>query len=345
MIKVSFILPCYKVAPYVGRCIESIEHQDIPQEEYEIICVDDCSPDNTGDVVRQYQQQYANIVYHRHAVNKTSGGARNTGIDLARGEYIWFVDPDDAVVENCLGMLYARAKELDTDILSFNIQVTTENGEIERSSAIVNTDEVLNGSDYIATYYNRTIGIYQVSTVWRSLYKTSFVKGHNLRYPEIKASQDVVFVWKTVLEAERMSSVSDVCYSYFQRAGSMTGRKGRLKGYAVFSQSLLFAKELKNILEQYTNARKDVTCRIEGEMTNSVNRACRDVLLMNPKERRAFYKIIKENAALVDEFRPYMDRKTKNIYRYEWPFVIWGGMMYVYVWVGKIRGKGNGDNR
>ena len=86
MLKLSFILPCYNVAPYIGRCIESIEHQDIPQSEYEVICVDDCSTDDTVQKIKEYQAKYPNIQLICHTENKTAGGARNTGMDAAKGE-------------------------------------------------------------------------------------------------------------------------------------------------------------------------------------------------------------------------------------------------------------------
>jgi glycosyltransferase involved in cell wall biosynthesis len=126
MLKLSFILPCYNVTPYIGRCIESIEHQDIPQSEYEVICVDDCSTDDTVQKIKEYQAKYPNIQLICHEVNKTAGGARNTGIDAAKGEYLWFVDPDDAIVENVLGDLSKQIEKLKVDILFFNYNYIDE---------------------------------------------------------------------------------------------------------------------------------------------------------------------------------------------------------------------------
>lgn len=78
-IRISFILPFYGVERYVGKCLESIYTQDVPEEQYEIICVNDCSPDHSEDVVLEFAQKHANLTLIRHEVNKKLGAARNTG--------------------------------------------------------------------------------------------------------------------------------------------------------------------------------------------------------------------------------------------------------------------------
>ena len=118
-ILISYILPCYNVAPYVARCLESIERQDIPQDEFEVICVDDCSTDQTVETIRFYQQIYSNIFLFCHTENRTAGGARNTGIKHAKGEYLWFVDPDDAITADVVGELYSIIYTHNLDALLF----------------------------------------------------------------------------------------------------------------------------------------------------------------------------------------------------------------------------------
>ena len=247
--KISFILPCYNVAPYVGRCIESIENQDIPQSEYEIICVDDCSADNTVEVIRQYQQLMPNIVLIQHETNKTSGGARNTGIESAKGEYIWFVDPDDMIRPNVLRRLYACVSSLDLEILMFNIDIRYEDQIIEHRIVHQHCDEVLSGVDYIANYAGRR-GIYCVTAIYESIYKRSFLLERHLRYPKMKAGEDIIFAWKCMLEVQRCSAIEDSCYIYIRRLNSVTGHVGKLNNVVIISRSVLYACELQKILNQ-----------------------------------------------------------------------------------------------
>ena len=107
MIKLSFIVPFYNVEKYIGACLDSLYAQDIPEEEYEVICVDDCSPDNSKSIVKEYQKQHANLVLIEHPSNKGLGAARNTGIRAARGQYLWFIDSDDMVCSNVLSEIFS----------------------------------------------------------------------------------------------------------------------------------------------------------------------------------------------------------------------------------------------
>ena len=88
MIHISFILPVYGVEKYISECLDSIYSQDMPESDYEVICVDDCSPDRSNEIIRQYQQKHNNLILIEHKINKMSGGARNTGIRNAKGEYV-----------------------------------------------------------------------------------------------------------------------------------------------------------------------------------------------------------------------------------------------------------------
>ena len=88
MIRLSFIVPVYGVEKYIEECIRSLYNQDIPQSEYEVICVDDCSPDGSRAIVERLQTEYPTLHLICHAENKRQGGARNTGLREAKGQYI-----------------------------------------------------------------------------------------------------------------------------------------------------------------------------------------------------------------------------------------------------------------
>ena len=118
----TIILPCYNVEKYIGACLDSIYRQDIHVKEYEVICVDDCSKDSTKEIIRTYQKRYSNITLIEHTINQTAGGARNSGIEAAKGEYIWFVDPDDMLIDNVLASALKKCQDNQLDILMFNFK-------------------------------------------------------------------------------------------------------------------------------------------------------------------------------------------------------------------------------
>ena len=92
MIRLSIIIPFYNVEKYIAECLDSVYNQDISEEEYEVICVNDASPDNSRNIVLEYQKKHSNLTLVEHEVNKKLGAARNTGRKIARGKYIWNVD-------------------------------------------------------------------------------------------------------------------------------------------------------------------------------------------------------------------------------------------------------------
>ena len=328
MLKLSFILPCYNVAPYIGRCIESIEHQDIPQSEYEVICVDDCSTDDTVQKIKEYQAKYPNIQLICHEVNKTAGGARNTGMDAAKGEYLWFVDPDDAIVENVLCDLSRQIERLKVDILFFNYNYIDEEDKAHAVRQFNGEYDMLNGQEFFLTYCNKR-RLAEVTSIWREVFSAKFIKENNIRYPEIKSSQDVVFAWHSYLVAQKVTAISTIAYNHMRRAVSTTGSKGKYKAINLISASILYSSKIKELIDtlpMYEQYKEDLW----REIKLSVNDEARKILLMEPKERNSFYNQLQKHIKQVHEFFPLMNRRNKILYNYSLPRVIWNMMVVFY---------------
>ena len=149
--KLSIIIPVYNVEKYVSRCLDSVFQQDIPYSEYEVIVVNDGSSDNSAAIVAEYEKKYPNIVH----IIKENGGpssARNEGLKVAKGEYIWFVDADDWIQINCFKNLleYAYNNDLDfcefgyTEVFSDTRIVSSQNRRLYRHTT--------SNIDYISKY-------------------------------------------------------------------------------------------------------------------------------------------------------------------------------------------------
>lgn len=119
MLRLSFIVPFYNVEPYIEECIRSLYNQDIPWDDYEVICIDDCSPDGSRAIVERLQQEYSTLKLLRTPENLRQGGARNLGLKHARGKYVWFVDSDDFIEPNVLDFLLSQTENEDIDIIRF----------------------------------------------------------------------------------------------------------------------------------------------------------------------------------------------------------------------------------
>ena len=97
MKKLAVVVPCYNVEDYLCRCLDSLVHQDIPESDYEVIAVDDGSTDSTGEICDRYAKEYSQVKV-MHQTNAGVSVARNNGMSMAQGQYLYFVDGDDFVV-------------------------------------------------------------------------------------------------------------------------------------------------------------------------------------------------------------------------------------------------------
>ncbi len=154
-LKVSVIIPFYNSQAFIERCIHSIGSQTLSEDEFEIIAVNDGSNDNSADIVRRLQKKYKNL-YLFHQSNGRQGKARNTGMRVAKGKYLLFVDSDDCIVcRNALDVLISTAEKYELDVLqSSSWQVISKednpSGVIERehiSVQLFSRDDFLTGKE------------------------------------------------------------------------------------------------------------------------------------------------------------------------------------------------------
>lgn len=217
----SVILPVYNVQAYLKRCVRSILNQEFT--DYEIILVDDGSTDGSGELCDTLAAEHTCI----RVIHQENGGlaaARNTGMDGAQGQYIWFVDSDDWVETNALQRLYEAASEQKPDIVKFNyIRV-----EKERASVISNVSAGMYQSKRLdalrdAAFY--AAGRYVLSACTH-IYRRDFLSQNGFRFvsERIVASEDYLFNLETLAVANSICVIADTLYYYEQRMGSLTQR-------------------------------------------------------------------------------------------------------------------------
>ena len=112
MPKISVIIPCYNVEKCLEECLDSVLKQTF--NDFEVICVEDCSTDNTLDILQKYKNKLSIHVVHNDA-NKGQAESRNIGLKLAKGDYIYFLDSDDIITPNCLEILYNKISSYGTN--------------------------------------------------------------------------------------------------------------------------------------------------------------------------------------------------------------------------------------
>jgi glycosyltransferase involved in cell wall biosynthesis len=216
--RLSIILPCCNVEKYIAECLDSLYNQDIPETDYEIICVNDCSPDGTRDIIVEYQKQHKNLILIDHKINKRQGGARNTGANIAQGEYIWFIDPDDFIVPNCLNSLLTLVNKNELDLLLFDYEKVDENGISLMKNCFDLDNQICAGKTVFVQEDWGAITSY----CWARIVKRSFFLSHSLFFYDYFRGEDVPCGIKCFLYAEKTLYIPQIIYFYRQHLESFT---------------------------------------------------------------------------------------------------------------------------
>lgn len=252
MPKISVILPVYNVAQYIRECLDSILNQTF--SDFEIICVDDCSTDNTPYIIEEYIKKDERIRMIRHQNNSGPGIARNTGIDDAKGEYIIFIDSDDSVDIKLFEILINTFNGKNVDCIWFNANIYdminkekkaifSDSGKFNHDGLYeITPDNIYNGADYI----------------WNKIFKMSVLKDYNLRFPKFYFGEDSQFYFEAFTKIKSIFYIHDCLYLHYTRSDSIVekAKKGEGDISATFDIFMNIFEYCKNngLISEYKNA-------------------------------------------------------------------------------------------
>lgn len=223
MIRLSIIIPMYNVAPFVERCIRSLEDQDIPKDEYELICINDGSPDNCGEIVEQLQQEFSNIVLIKQE-NQGVSMARNNAMAIAKGKYLLMIDPDDYVKPNILKdrLHQLISNNLDVGFTGYII-LDESYTEQYRFDPYYKQNNVLTGIHFYRQYMKGKSEIRDPNRSWAIFLKNDFIKTNKLYYlQDVPYLEDGEFMARVYSLGDRVSFINDPFYLRTTRPGSAT---------------------------------------------------------------------------------------------------------------------------
>jgi glycosyltransferase involved in cell wall biosynthesis len=218
--RISIIIPTYNCGTYLGRAIDSVLAQHL--FDFEIIIIDDASTDDTSTILCEKYANIPEIRIIKHSNNKRQGAARNTGIEAAKGEYIFFLDADDWLDQDALIHLGSIAITYDADIVACGAKKTWASGKKETYHSYAFSCE--GGKEALGYFVHYYIG----SIVWDKLYRKDFLDRNNLRFCEPFWFEDVLFTLNALYKCNRYISISDTYYNYFHRDESTANGKSSL---------------------------------------------------------------------------------------------------------------------
>ena len=254
--KLSIIVPIYNVAPYLKKCVDSLLQQDI--SNYEIILVDDGSTDNSGVIADELTAPKKPLPKGKgvsmrviHQENAGLSAARNTGIAAAQGEYIMFVDSDDYLQPNVLGVLMEQIERDKLDVLRFRYQNVKESGEMFIPHEGMKTDYNDYSNIPIAgmTFLNERM--------WVQCYACQFVVKREVVEQELFTKgiyfEDTDWTPRMLLKAKRVASTKRIAYNYLWREGSITLTNNKEKLRKQLHDKLAIVGRLNVLRRSMTN--------------------------------------------------------------------------------------------
>ena len=218
---VSIIVPVYNVADYLPQCLESIVAQTL--SNIEVILVDDGSSDDSPAICDKYAKKYKNVnVIHQK--NQGLGMARNKGIEIARGEYLGFVDSDDYIDENYYEVLYNTAKSKNADIVEIEtVDFDKINTKIRKSFDLVKDINVMPETieHFFKEYYFSST---YKHNAWDKIYKREFINKHNVKFGDNKViyAEDTWFQLQAIFYYPKICFIQGSYYRYRLRLSSIT---------------------------------------------------------------------------------------------------------------------------
>ena len=213
--KISVVVPVYKVERYLPECIDSILAQSFT--DFELILVDDGSPDNCGAMCDAYAEKDSRV----RVIHKENGGlsdARNKGIDQAKGQYITFIDSDDYIDTSYLQYLYESALDTGADIVHAN---HTSSADKMGGNGADRHNVVFKIKQFDRREAIKDFMLYhtQYANVWAKIYKVELFDG--VRFPVGKLTEDEYTTYKLILKSQKVICLPKIIYYYRKRQGSI----------------------------------------------------------------------------------------------------------------------------
>lgn len=214
---VSVVVPIFNVADYLVKCIQSLLDQ--AYTNLEIILIDDGSTDNSPEICRRFAERDSRI----RVIHKRNGGlsdARNTGIEMARGEYIAFLDGDDYVHQDFIKILIEQAIRNDVDISACSFYKVYDDGTLIEDS-IRTSQTIFTSTEAI----REIILLSNHAHVWTKIYKKSLFTDNKIRFPVGSLHEDTLTTYKLLAHANRVAYIDMPLYYYLQRSTGIMGQR------------------------------------------------------------------------------------------------------------------------
>jgi glycosyltransferase involved in cell wall biosynthesis len=305
MKRLSVVIPVYNGEKCLPRLVESLQNQNIPKDDYELLFVDDCSTDGSVGLIKQFANLFPNIKLYRHEVNRRLATSCNTGIDNALGAYIWIVDQDDWIEPDSMDFLLQKAENQRLDLLLFNYKRVGEDGKTIKNVRVFEDSEVQDGKSFINTYFATDFDSYLLGYRWRTLLSKEFLRNNNIRFIDGMMYDDTTILLKSIVLSNKMASTSRSLYNYCIYESSITYSKAK-KGDRIFEFAFLVGKEVEDFSKKLQTINTSWGKILVDRAKRYYNSFIIDLLRTSKVERKRFYELVKKKSDVVCDIKAHI---------------------------------------
>lgn len=235
-IKISVIVPIYNTEKFLRKCIESILNQTL--QEIEIILINDGSTDNSHNICLEYAEKYPEKIRYINNKNIGCSATRNLGIELAKGEYIAFVDSDDYIEKTMYEELWNEKEKNESDIVVCGmtyINIVEKTEKISVPKSIKSYNDYFNVNNRIANPYNK-------------IFRKKLILDNKITFPSnTHNGEDLVFCFKAYLSTNKISHISKSFYNYILFGGNSIYNFEKRLGIFISFKEMYKYLEIKNL--------------------------------------------------------------------------------------------------
>lgn len=300
----SIIVPCYNSEEHIKRCLNSLINQNLNANDYEIIVINDGSTDNSKKLVENIKANHKNIkLYHQE--NKGLGAVRNRGMEIAKGEYIYFIDSDDYLAHNTLGVVINCLKKFNLDLIGFKTIITKKLDLFISENTNTQDINITNGIDFMLKNKNHRY------EAWWYVIKNEYLQQTQFKFEEGKFLEDVIFTFKILINAKKMAFLPIDAHRYVENSNSIMNNESQphltklINNYVSLIHRLFHLK--KELQDMDDSEQLKVLENIK--YTSSLNTCF------------VFFKILRSNISIKKINRILNDLKSIGAYPFERKFL------------------------
>ena len=280
--KISVVIPVYNAEKEIDRCMQSIYNQTFT--DYEIILVNDGSADNSLAKCRAYAEKDPRVTVIDQE-NSGSGPARNRGIEIAKGEYLYFCDADDEIDPNLLSRVLAVAEETGVDLVVFSVHaqiINSNTGAVLREydtakEELLLPDRAAFRQAFSKLYYEGVL----FGAPYNKLFKASVIRQNGVRFPELRRGQDEVFNMRYYRYTSSCKIIPDSLYLYYQFDNQGKNKKYRLSYFQATTKT--YFQTLSDLLKEFEANDEYSQRKFQNSFVYSMEAAA--LLAFNPVEK------------------------------------------------------------